>query len=113
AVIDPANNNVVAVIPVGTTPTTIVSGGGAVWTLNTGEQTISRIDASTRQRTRTISAGAVASDIAFADDAIWVANASADTVSVLDEDGGVEKTLRLGIPHNRREFATPHVVLAS
>ena len=113
AVIDPANDHVVAVIPVGTTPTTIVSGGGAVWTLNTGEQTISRIDASTRARTRTISAGAVASDIAYADRAIWVADASANTVSVLDESGGVETTIQLGIHHRRRNFVTPRIVLAA
>ena len=113
AVIDPANDRLVTVIPVGTAPTTIVSGGGAVWTLNTGEQTISRIDASTRERTRTFSAGAVASDIAFADGAIWVADAAADTVSVLDQSGGVETTIKLGIHHRRRDFVPPRVVLAS
>lgn len=113
AVIDPASDRLVTVIPVGTAPTTIVSGGGAVWTLNTGEQTISRIDASTRERTRTFSAGSIASDIAFADGAMWVADAAADTVSVLDQSGGVEATIKLGIHHRRRDFVPPRVALAS
>lgn len=113
AVIDPKTNRVVAVTAVGTEPTRIVEGDGAVWTLNTGEQTISRVDASTRQRTRTFSAGTVASDIAFAGGAIWVADAATDNVAVLDESGGVQASIPLGIRHRRQEFVTPRVVLTS
>ena len=113
AVINPNGNAVLSAVPVGTAPTTIVAGGGAVWTLNTGEQTISRIDVSTRERTRTISAGAVASDIAFADDAIWVADADSDTVSVLDERGGVQARIQLGIPHGNLRTSPPRVALTS
>jgi hypothetical protein len=113
AVVDPAENEVVSVIPVGTTPTTIVGGGDSLWTLNTGDQTVSHIDAGARAVTRTIAAGTVASDIAFADGAIWVADAAANTVSVLDESGGLETTIALDIPHRRRAFTSPRVVLAS
>ena len=113
AVIDPAEDRVASVVPVGTTPSAIVGSGSAVWTLNTGDQTISRIETATRERTRTISAGAVASDIAVADGDIWVADAEADQVSVLDEAGAVEATIRLGIHHRRRDFVPPRVVLAA
>jgi hypothetical protein len=102
AVIDPARNRVVSVVPAGTTPTSIVAGGGSIWTLNTGDGTISRIDARTRERVKTISVGYGASDIAYADAAIWVANAKDDVLSGVDDTGEVEKMIALGIPHARR-----------
>jgi class 3 adenylate cyclase len=52
AVIDAARNEVVAVIGVGTTPTTIVAGGGNIWALNTGDQTISMIDEASHEFVR-------------------------------------------------------------
>jgi len=106
AVIDPATNRLVSVVPAGTTPTSIVAGGGSVWTLNTGDGTISRIDSRSRERVRTIPAGYGASDIAFAGGAIWVAHASADVVQVLDDVGNVEDELRLRIPHANRRGGT-------
>jgi YVTN family beta-propeller protein len=112
AVIDPATNRVVSVVAVGTTPTSIVAGGGFVWTLNTGEGTISRIDAETKERRSTIPAGYGASDLAYAGGAIWVANASADVVRALDDSGRVDVEVPLGIPHaHRRSGALATVAL--
>jgi YVTN family beta-propeller protein len=99
AVIDLETNRVVSVIPVGTAPTSIVRGAGAVWTLNTGEQTISEIDAAKRERIRTFSAGVNASDIAFSKGAVWVVDAAADTLVVLDPLGRVEDRITLGLRH--------------
>jgi class 3 adenylate cyclase/DNA-binding beta-propeller fold protein YncE len=113
AVIDPAENAVVSVIPVGTRPTSIVGGGGAMWILNTGEETVSRIDVRTRELARTFSAGSTASDIAFADGAVWVADAAADIVLVLDESGGVEARIPLGIRHVGARNGPPRIALAS
>jgi class 3 adenylate cyclase len=114
AVIDPGTNRLVSVVPVGTTPTSIVGGGGSVWTLNTGDGTISRIDARSRTRFRTIPAGYGVSDIAYAGEAIWVAHATDDVVRVLDEVGNVEDELRLGIPHaNRRSGSLAQVALTA
>ena len=106
AVIDPGTNRLVSVVPAGTTPTSIVSGEGSVWTLNTGDGTISRIDTRSRERLRTIPAGYGASDIAYGGAAIWVAYAIADVVRVLDDVGNVEDELRLGIPHANRRSGT-------
>jgi YVTN family beta-propeller protein len=114
AVIDPASNRVVADVAVGGSPTALAVGDGSIWTLNTGEQTISRIDIQTRERVRTISAGSTASDIAFSGDAIWVANAATDTISALETlTGAVESQLRLRIPHGRTWFVPPRISLAS
>jgi len=102
AAIDPVANAVVTATSVGTTPTSIVSGGGAVWTLNTGDGTISRVDASTGRVSRTLPSGYGASDITFADGRIWVADANADVLRALDDAGRTDAVIRLGIPHARR-----------
>jgi hypothetical protein len=106
AVIYPATSEVVAVVPAGTTPTSIVSGGGSVWTLNTGDGTITRIDAADREARGAIPAGYGASDIAFEGGEIWVAHASADVVRILNDVGNVASELRLGIPHAGRRGGT-------
>jgi YVTN family beta-propeller protein len=114
AAIDAATNRVVADIPVGSAPTSIVLGDDALWVLNTGEQTISQIDIESRQRTRTLSAGTVASDIAFSLDTLWVANAERDVLLALNtQTGNVEKELKLGIPHLRRGYVPARVALAA
>lgn len=44
ALIDPATNEVTAQIDVGQEPTSVASGAGAVWVVNEGDATVSRID---------------------------------------------------------------------
>jgi YVTN family beta-propeller protein len=75
AVIDPANNSVVADVPVGGTPTAITAGEGAVWVLNADDQTVSRIDPSTRE-VKTFGTGGVPTDVAAGEGALWVGNGS-------------------------------------
>ena len=73
--IDPASNRIVERAPVGGTPTTVTVGGGAVWTLNGDDRTISRLDLKTG--TGRIFAGSAAPvDLAAAEDALWVAQAA-------------------------------------
>ena len=112
AAIDPTENALVTVTSVGTTPTSIVSGGGAVWTLNTGDGTISRLDASTGRVSRTLPAGYGASDIAFSDGKIWVADANADVLRALDDAGRTDAVVRLGIPHARRRVGASFAAVA-
>ena len=49
AAVDPATGKVVAAVPVGATPSAVTVGGGAVWVLNADDQTVSRIDAKTKE----------------------------------------------------------------
>ncbi|MGH3032516.1 MAG: YncE family protein [Gaiellaceae bacterium] len=47
-VIEPETNEIVASIPVGAGPGPIALGGGSVWVANVEEQSLTRIDARTR-----------------------------------------------------------------
>jgi DNA-binding SARP family transcriptional activator/DNA-binding beta-propeller fold protein YncE/ABC-type branched-subunit amino acid transport system substrate-binding protein len=73
AAIDPATGRVVAEVPVGATPSAVAVGGGAVWVLNADDQTISRVDAETKE-VRTFAIGATPTDLAAGAGGVWVGN---------------------------------------
>src|SRR5205085_11656714 len=60
-------------IPVGATPTAVSVGLGAVWVLNSDDQTLSRIDSRTKQ-VRTLGIGATPTDVAAGAGGVWVGN---------------------------------------
>jgi YVTN family beta-propeller protein len=84
AVIDPETNRLVADIPVGTGPTSVAAGDGAVWVTNTAEHTVARVDLRTRTVRQTVRVGDGPSGIAFGGGAVWVANGLAGQVSRID-----------------------------
>ena len=57
--------------PVGTEPTAIAAGEGAVWVANGGDGTLARIDPGTRRVTETIEVGGSPSALAIADGSVW------------------------------------------
>jgi DNA-binding SARP family transcriptional activator/ABC-type branched-subunit amino acid transport system substrate-binding protein/DNA-binding beta-propeller fold protein YncE len=73
AAIDPATGRIVAEVPVGATPSAVAVGGGAVWVLNADDQTISRVDAETKE-VRTFAIGATPTDLAAGTGGVWVGN---------------------------------------
>jgi YVTN family beta-propeller protein len=73
AAINPATGRIVAEVPVGATPAAVAVGGGAVWVLNADDQTISRVDASTKG-VRTLAIGATPTDLAAGAGGVWVGN---------------------------------------
>jgi YVTN family beta-propeller protein len=73
AAIEPSTGRVVAEVPVGATPSAVAVGGGAVWVLNADDQTISRVDAETKE-VRTLAIGATPTDLAAGADEVWVGN---------------------------------------
>jgi branched-chain amino acid transport system substrate-binding protein len=75
ALLDPATGRVLASVPVGRTPTSVALGAGAAWALNADDQTISRIDAKSKQ-VETFGIGATPTDLAVGAGAVWVGNAS-------------------------------------
>lgn len=81
AVIDPDTTRLAADIPVGTSPTSVSAGDGAVWVTNTADQTVARIDLDTGTVRQTVRVGDGPSSIAFGAGAVWVANGLAGTVS--------------------------------
>ena len=77
-----------APIPVGNSPLSIVLGLGSAWTLNAGDQTISRIDLATRRVVRTFGASSVPTDLAAGYESLWVLDAT-NRLTRLDPDTGV------------------------
>ena len=77
-----------APIPVGNSPLSIVLGLGSAWTLNAGDQTISRIDLATQRVVRTFGASSVPTDLAAGHGSLWVLDA-ANRLTRLDPNTGV------------------------
>jgi DNA-binding beta-propeller fold protein YncE len=73
-VIDPASNEIVGEVPVGIDPEAIAVGEGGVWVANVEDQTVSRVDPTSRELVRGgIAVGSDPSDVAVADGSVWVA----------------------------------------
>jgi YVTN family beta-propeller protein len=97
AVIDPETTGLVADIPVGTGPTSVVAGDGAVWVTNTADQTVERIDPRTGTVRQTVTVGEGPSGIASGAGAVWVANGLAGDVSRIDvKTNDVVQTVPVG-----------------
>jgi YVTN family beta-propeller protein len=76
--IDTATNRVVEQATVGSTPTSVTAGSGAVWALNTDDRTVSRVDPATGTE-RSFSTEANVVDLAAgADGTLWVAQSTPD-----------------------------------
>ena len=96
-------------ITVGGSPSAIALGAGGVWVANRGDDTVVRIDPSTRAVTTTIPVGKAPAGIAFGAGSVWVANSGDGTVSRIDpETDKVIETIdgrRKPTEHRRRERA--------
>jgi YVTN family beta-propeller protein len=82
--IDPASNSLVANVDVGSTPTGVAVGEGAVWVTNASDGTVTRIDPATRTVRQTIRVGSAPTGIAVGAGAVWVVNSGDGTVSRID-----------------------------
>src|SRR6266540_3261491 len=93
AAIDPHNNKVVGVVPIGDTPRGVAVGEGRVWTANAGEGTVSMVDPRELHVIRTIGVGAAATDLVIADGQVWIAAGADNKLVRLDaRSGGVLET---------------------
>jgi DNA-binding SARP family transcriptional activator/ABC-type branched-subunit amino acid transport system substrate-binding protein len=68
---------------VGQHPTSVAVGAGAVWSLDSGDGTITRVDPESR-KTRTFSPGMPLGDIAAGRDALWVIDQAGKRVARID-----------------------------
>ncbi len=94
-----------ASVPLGSSPSSIAVGEGAIWAIDADDGTISRIDPRTRTRERTFSTASTPTDVAVGAGAVWVGNAFRgrrsrgvfpESVSRLDpETGVVDATITL------------------
>jgi len=81
--IDPGTGATVRRIRVGTNPQDIVAGGDSLWVTNRGDDTVSRIDA-TSNDVQPIRVGALPTNIAVRGRWAWVTNAGDNTVTRID-----------------------------
>jgi YVTN family beta-propeller protein len=59
-------------VPVGHEPSAISAGGGAVWVANSGDGTVSRLDAGSGKVIATVDVGSNPSDVAVSQRGVWV-----------------------------------------
>jgi hypothetical protein len=103
AVIDATTNKVVGRIAVGMLPDAVVAGAGAVWALNGGEQTVSRI---ARDPPHVISVTAVGTlsrgftALAWGFDRAWIADPGFGRVFPIYPDGNREPAVRVLRPRH-------------
>jgi YVTN family beta-propeller protein len=71
-VIDASTNRIVAQVPAGDSPTEVALGGSSVWVLNSGDNTVSRIDAKERVVRRVVPLPGPADAIAADERGAWV-----------------------------------------
>jgi YVTN family beta-propeller protein len=82
--LSPSRGVIRAVVPLGTAPSALAAGDGAVWAANYNAGTVSRIDPQTHALVQTISVGSTPSGIAVGAGAVWVSNNYGDSVSRID-----------------------------
>jgi hypothetical protein len=72
--VDPATNLITDRVNVGPKPRFTTVGGGAIWTLNQGDGTVTRVDVKTRKMVTNIALGIPGGggEIAYGDNAVWV-----------------------------------------
>ena len=69
---------IAATVPVGARPAAISSGASALWVTNLDDQSVTRVDVSSRQAVRNIPIGDTPTGIAATKTAVWVTNGSGD-----------------------------------
>src|SRR5437867_3376553 len=82
--ISPRTNRIADQVKVGSSPSHLAVGEGAVWVTNAGDHTVSRIDPVTFAVVDTIQVGNGPSGVTVGGGAVWVANSLDGTVSRID-----------------------------
>ena len=89
--------------PVGSTPSGIALGKGAVWVANSLDGTVSRIDPGTNTVVQTIDVGNGPAGVVYATGSVWVANTGDGTITEIDASRG-EAGRTLEIPATELAF---------
>jgi YVTN family beta-propeller protein len=84
--IDPVTRSAVQTVEVGSVPTSIAVGAGAVWVRNNDDGTVSRIDPTVNRVVRTIAVGNAPTGVAVGDGSVWLVNSSDGTLPITDSD---------------------------
>ncbi|HEY5144009.1 MAG TPA: ABC transporter substrate-binding protein [Solirubrobacteraceae bacterium] len=97
AVVDPGKHSLLADIPVGSSPSQVTAGAGALWVANESGGTVSRIDRRTRAVSQTITVGNGPAAVAVGAGGVWVANSLDGTLNwISPATNTVVKTIAAG-----------------
>lgn len=98
-VVNTATNQVVATIPVQTSPSAIAVSpdGNSVWVANSGSRTVQRIDTRSNTVTATVTVGTTPTALAVTGDSVWVANAGSNNVTRINTSTLAVKTINVGL----------------
>ena len=72
------SGSIAATVPVGARPVAITSGAGALWVANLDDQSVTRVDTSSRRAVRTIPVGDAPTALAAYKGAVWVTDRTGD-----------------------------------
>lgn len=73
--LDPDSGEVIARVPLGTSPSAVAVGEGSVWVVDADDRTVAQIDPERRKAVRTFSTSATPTDVAVGAGGIWIGNA--------------------------------------
>ena len=79
--LDPSGS-IAATVPVGARPIAITSGAGALWVANLDDQTVTRVDTSSRRAVRHIAVGGTPTGLAATSATVWVVDDSGNVSSI-------------------------------
>jgi YVTN family beta-propeller protein len=96
-VLDPAAGQLVGQVALGATPSALAAGAGAVWAVDTDDQSVARIDLAARRVVQTVDVGGGPTSVAVGGGSVWVANSTSGTVTRIDAGTGrVRQTIPVG-----------------
>jgi YVTN family beta-propeller protein len=82
--ISPSSGAIRTVVPLGSSPSGVASGAGAIWIASPNQDTVSRISPAARAVVQTIQVGSSPAAVAVGSGAVWVTNYYGQTVSRID-----------------------------
>jgi peptide/nickel transport system substrate-binding protein len=92
-----SEGNIDSALPVGESPRGLATSGGVLWSTNSADGSVSRIETESREISQTIKVGGGPTGIAVGEGDVWVANGLDGTVSRIDgESNEVVQTIVVG-----------------
>ena len=82
--ISPSGGAIRTVVPLGSSPSGVASGEGAVWVASPNQDTVSRVDPTARVAVQTVQVGSSPTGVAVGSGAVWVSDYYGQTVSRID-----------------------------
>ena len=108
AAIDPHTDAVTAIVPIGSSPTSVAVGATGVWVANAGDQTIALVDPKSKQVIERHGLDAIPGQVAVGRRTVWVTTAQVNQGALLELDPATQTIQTRAIPVSNDDlYATP------